>query len=249
MSTRESGSSTQSTGTSCVRRPRRWASTSSSVSKNQPWSRTSSSSPSSTSRRTALKPHCASREARAQRRAQDPVVAARDELALRAADDPRAVREPRADGQVAVARHQRRDEREQPAQVRREVDVHVADDLRRARRPGGAQRAAAALLLEPQVPHGRERQREPARDLRRRVDAGVVGDHDPPAEREAVAEEAVQPADAALEAGRLVVHGNDDLDLRRGGRERAPGGSQQRGGELWHDSSIGPGPESPLGSA
>ena len=153
MSTRESGSSTQSTGTSCVRSPRRWASTSSSVSKNQPSSRTSSSSPSSTSRRAALKPHWASEKRARSDGAQDPVVAARDELALRAAHDPRAVREPRADGQVAVAGHQRRDEREQPAQVRREVDVHVADDLRRARRPGGAQRAAAALLLEPQVPH------------------------------------------------------------------------------------------------
>ena len=60
MFTRESGSSTQSTGTSWMRSPRRWASTSSSVSKNQPLSWTSSISVSSTSRRTALKPHCAS---------------------------------------------------------------------------------------------------------------------------------------------------------------------------------------------
>ena len=60
MATRESGSSTQSTGTSWIRSPRRWASTSSSVSKNQPLSRISLSSPGSASRRTALKPHCAS---------------------------------------------------------------------------------------------------------------------------------------------------------------------------------------------
>jgi hypothetical protein len=60
IATRESGSSTQSTGTSWIRRPRRWASTSSSVSKNQALSRTSSSRPGSAARRTALKPHWAS---------------------------------------------------------------------------------------------------------------------------------------------------------------------------------------------
>ena len=60
MSTRESGSSTQSTGTSWMRRPARSASTSSSVSKNQPVSSTSGSSRCATSARIALKPHCAS---------------------------------------------------------------------------------------------------------------------------------------------------------------------------------------------
>ena len=60
MSTRLSGSSTQSTGTSWMRSPARWASTSSSVSKNQPVSRTSGSSPAATSARIALNPHCAS---------------------------------------------------------------------------------------------------------------------------------------------------------------------------------------------
>ena len=49
-----------------------------------------------------------------------------------------------------MAREQRRDERQQRAQVGREVDVHVADDPRAARRPGRAQRAAAALALQPQ---------------------------------------------------------------------------------------------------
>ena len=59
-STRESGSSTQSTGTSWIRKPLCSASTSSSVSKNQPWSSTMGSSTSATSWRIALKPHCAS---------------------------------------------------------------------------------------------------------------------------------------------------------------------------------------------
>ncbi len=58
--TRESGSSTQSTGTSPMRRPRRSAVTSSSVSKNHSLSSTSGSSFSAASRRRALKPHWAS---------------------------------------------------------------------------------------------------------------------------------------------------------------------------------------------
>jgi len=60
MSTRLSGSSTQSTGTSWIRSPARCASTSSSVSKNHPVSCTSGSSRCATSRRIALNPHWAS---------------------------------------------------------------------------------------------------------------------------------------------------------------------------------------------
>jgi len=60
MSTRLSGSSTQSTGTSWMRRPLRSASTRSSVSKNHPVSDTRGSSWRATSVRTALNPHCAS---------------------------------------------------------------------------------------------------------------------------------------------------------------------------------------------
>ena len=60
MSTRLSGSSTQSTGTSWMRSPLRSASTSSSVSKNHPVSATCGSRRSATSARMALKPHCAS---------------------------------------------------------------------------------------------------------------------------------------------------------------------------------------------
>ena len=60
MSTRLSGSSVQSTGTSWMRRPARSARTSSSVSKNQPVSSTSGSRRRATSVRMALKPHWAS---------------------------------------------------------------------------------------------------------------------------------------------------------------------------------------------
>ena len=60
MSTRESGSSTQSTGTSWIRSPLRSARISSSVSKNHSWSSTRGSRRPATSRRIALKPHWAS---------------------------------------------------------------------------------------------------------------------------------------------------------------------------------------------
>ena len=60
MATLESGSSTQSTGTSWIRIPARSACASSSVSKNQAWSATSGSSCLTVSVRAALKPHWAS---------------------------------------------------------------------------------------------------------------------------------------------------------------------------------------------
>lgn len=60
MWTVEFGSSTQSTGTSWIRSPARSATTSISVSKNQPVSSTRGSSTWATSLRIALKPHCAS---------------------------------------------------------------------------------------------------------------------------------------------------------------------------------------------
>ncbi|MBB5784683.1 hypothetical protein HD596_011439 [Nonomuraea jabiensis] len=60
MSTRLSGSSTQSTGTSWMRSPCRSASSSSSVSKNHCSSSTPGSSACAISVRTALNPHCAS---------------------------------------------------------------------------------------------------------------------------------------------------------------------------------------------
>ena len=152
-------------------------------------------------------------EAGAQGRVEDGVVRTGDELTLGAADHPCAVREAGADGEIGVPRQQRGDERHQAAQVRREVDVHVADDLRRAGGPGGAQRAAAALLLEAQHLHAAQLASHPARDLRRVVDARVVGDDDPPGEGQLGGEEPVQAPDRVLEDRLLVVHGDDDVDL------------------------------------
>ena len=158
MSTRLSGSSTQSTGTSWMRSPARSASTSSSVSKNQPVSCTSGSSRWATSRRIALNPHCASENRDAQRAAQHEVVAARDQLALGPAHDAGAAGQPGADRQVGVAGDQRRDQRQQRGQVGGQVDVHVGEHRRVGLQPDRAQRPAAALLLQvdrPDVRQGR----------------------------------------------------------------------------------------------
>ena len=185
MSTRESGSSTQSTGTSWMRRPVRWASTSSSVSKNQPSSRTSAEQAPGRRRRHGLEAALRVGEARAQHGAQQAVVGARDELALEAAHDARRAGQARADGDVAVARQQRRHQREQAAQVGRQVDVHVAEHARVAARPGLAQGEPAALAVQAQDLDAGQLVRERRGDGGRRVGARVVGDDDPPGERAA----------------------------------------------------------------
>ena len=165
-------------------------------------------------------------EARAQHGVQQAVVGARDELALGAAHHARRARQARADGEVAVPRQQRRHEREQAAQVGRQVDVHVAEDAARrcatrpragrargpcdrcaaARRPGSSCASACAMAGVASV--------LALSAMTIRQENGQLG-----------AQVAVQPADAALERGLLVEDGHDDLDARRGvagtGRTRA----------------------------
>ena len=99
-STRESGSSIQSTGTSWIRSPRRSARTSSSVSKNQPSSLDRGSSRCATSARTALNPHCASVKRPQRACGGSSCSCARSNSRL----GPRTTREPRA----AASRSRRR---------------------------------------------------------------------------------------------------------------------------------------------
>jgi hypothetical protein len=159
---------------------------------------------------------------------QDAVVGARDELALRAADDPRTARQPRADRHVAVAGQERRDERQQRAQVRRQVDVHIADDLGVAARPGRAQGATAALFGEAQEPDAGQVVGQRGGDLRGCVGARVVGDDDAPRERQLGRQVVVQPADRGGEDALLVEDRHDDLDA---GRVRHGNGGEARLGE------------------
>ena len=241
MSTRESGSSTQSTGTSWMRRPRRWARTSSSVSKNQPVVADVVEQAPGRRRGHGLEAALRIGEARAQDGVQQGVVGARDELALGAAHDARRASEAAADGEVAVPREQRRDQREQAAQVRRQVDVHVAEDLGIAARPCLAQGAPAALAVDAQQLDPRQLVRQRLRDGGRGVGARVVGDDDPPGERELGAQVAVQPAHAALERGLLVEDRHHDLDARGAvagaGRALAGRGAGER--LLGHGHSVG----------
>ena len=114
-----------------------------------------------------------------------------------------------------MAGDERGQEREQRPQVGREVDVHVGEHLGVAPRPGGAQGAAAAGAVEMQGLDARQLSREPFGDRGRRVARVVVGDRDPPGERQLVAAERVEAGDRALERGGLVADGHDELDLRR----------------------------------
>ena len=214
-STRESGSSTQSTGTSWIRRPLCSASTSSSVSKNQPRPRPAAAAPAPTSVADRLEPALRVGEPAAQRRLEQQVVGPRDGLALRPARPPASRRPagcrwrrrcgptaaaPRAAGARRGRSRGRRPCRRRPAS---------------ARRPRRAQRPTAALLRR-----GGRPARRPARSASRqampqvRVGAGVVGDRDQPRQREALGEVGVQAADRRFELRRLVVDRDHDLDHR-----------------------------------
>jgi hypothetical protein len=160
-------------------------------------------------------------ELHAQDRVQQRVVAARDQLSLGAAHDAGAGGQPRPDGEVRMGGQQRRDEGQQRAQVGREIDVRVGDHAGVARRPRGAQRAAAALAVEAQRAHAGQLGGQPAGDLGRGVRAGVVGDDDPPREGELRRQVAVQAPDARLEAGLLVVDRHHHVE-HRGGERHAP---------------------------
>ena len=148
MSTRESGSSIQSTGTSWIRRPARSAITSSSVSKNQPVSATSGQQLARDVGAHRLEAALRIGEAGTEHAAQHQVVTARDEFALRSAHHPRRRRQPGADRDVGVAGDQRRHQWHQRRQVGRQVDVHVGDHVGRRGHPRGVQRTAAALAVE-----------------------------------------------------------------------------------------------------
>jgi hypothetical protein len=127
-----------------------------------------------------------------------------------------------------------------PRRFGRQVDVHVADDPRLARRPGGAQRPPAALALEAQDGHVAQLGGERAGDGGRRVGARVVGDDDPPCERERLGQEAVQAAHGLLEGALLVVDGHDDVDVRRRrGPEVPPQGERGAEGGFGHVHSVG----------
>ena len=129
MSTRESVSSVQSTGTSWMRSPARSASTSSSVSKNQPLVRHQRQQLPRLAGADRLEPALRVGEPGPERDAEQEVVAARDDLALWPADDPRAAGQPGPDRDVAVPGEQRGDEGKQRVQVRGQVHVHVREQL------------------------------------------------------------------------------------------------------------------------
>ena len=225
MSTRLSGSSTQSTGTSWMRSPLRSASTSSSVSKNQPVSSTCGQQPLGDLTADGLESTLGVGEVRRQGRLQDQVVAARDELPLRAAHDPRRPVQPGADRHVGVPGDQRRHQRSKRGEVGGQVDVHVGQHRGIRRRPHRVQRASAALLLQSHDADTRQRRRPVRRRswassstlaLSAMVMRAEIG--------KVLVEVAVQPAHRTGEGDLFVVHRHHHVehrhtqDARHGGR-------------------------------
>jgi hypothetical protein len=144
--------------------------------------------------------------------AQQQVVAARDQLAPGPPDHRGPVGQPGADGQVAVARQQGRDQRQQRLQAGGQVHVHVGDHVGVAGAPDLAQGPAPALLGQVDGPDLREPLGQPLGQQPGGVGAGVVGDGDPEGEREVGRQVGVEAPDAGLEHVLLVVHGHHDLD-------------------------------------
>ena len=148
-----------------------------------------------------------------------------------AADHPGAAGEPGADRQVGVPGDQRRDQRQQRGQVGGQVDVHVGEHRRRPSASHAvAQRPAAALLGQHAATSTPGSSAATgAATARVRVGAGVVGDGDPERVGQLRGQVRVQPADARLEVGLLVVHRDDDVEHRRprAGRLGAAGGREQ----------------------
>src|SRR5436190_9519459 len=120
------------------------------------------------------------------------------------ARDVRSGRERRADRDIRVARHERRDERQQRTETGREIDIHVRDDVSVACTPRASQCEAAALAVEVRGAYPWKLPRE-AIGLRSGVIGGsIVDDRDPPRERKVIAEVFVEPPDARLQRALLV---------------------------------------------
>ena len=106
-------------------------------------------------------------------------------------------------------------QREEGREGGREVDVHVGDDRRLARRPCRTERVPTAL---PGQVHGRDaphRGGQLVRHIVGVVRAGVVDHGDQRSEGERIVEVSAQGGDALRQLRRLVVDRNDDLDVER----------------------------------
>jgi hypothetical protein len=113
-----------------------------------------------------------------------------------------------------VARDERGDQRQQRAQVGREVDVHVTDHARRACQPGCAQCTAASFGAQVQNLDSVELGGELLRHLEGVVTACVVGYDDLPRQGELVRQELVKPLDRGAQRVLFVVDRHHDLDVQ-----------------------------------
>ena len=176
-------------------------------------SSTSGSSSRARSARIALNPHCASGSARERARGAAGCSSREMNSRFGPRTHARPAREPAADRQVAVAGHQRRDQRQQRGQVGGEVDVHVREDpaslcdqtcVSARPRPFWSRWTASTPSSSAA---SRRAIAQVASVLR------VVRDRDPRREGER-AEIRVQAADRGLELRLLVEHRDHDVEHR-----------------------------------
>ncbi len=138
-------------------------------------------------------------EATPQRQVDERVVAPRDDLADRAADHAGTRGEAGPDGDVAVARDERRHQRQERVQPGGQVDIEIGDHRCVARQPRGAQRSPATLLVEVDGSNARQGVGQGGGLLPGAVGARVVGDRDPGRERELAVHEVVERVHAGVE--------------------------------------------------
>ena len=221
MWTRESGSSIQSTGTSPMRSPRRWAVTSNSVSKNQSSSSTSGRSCWAASRRSALKPHWASLKWPRSVNLSRQVVGPGDELALgpRTTCAPRARREPMATSRCpersgATSGSSAGSEVERSTSMYATTGAMLVDQAARRAQSRGPCEAGAWPPRRARLPPG-------AGDVQGVVGAGVVHDRDERPEGEGLVEEGAESVIRWASCGASLYTGttiSTSMGTRRGSR-------------------------------
>jgi hypothetical protein len=106
------------------------------------------------------------------------------------------------------------DQRQQRVQVRRQIDIHVREDLGVTLRPDRPQRPPPSRLIHAYRPHLIEVAGQPVGDGAGAVGAAVVHDGDPRGKRETLPQMADQPPHARREITFLITHRNHNVHLQ-----------------------------------
>ena len=167
-------------------------------------------------RLSALNPHWASTDLQArERHADERDVAAGGNLALELPVGLRTLREARANGHVAAAVGDHRDELGEVVDIGAQVHIHVADYVGIAGQPGFAECEATAFHFEDERLHAFEAGVEVAGELGGAIVRAVIGNHKSPVVLGLLIEERERCEDALFEDSDFVVTGDDDINAGR----------------------------------